>query len=446
MTTGRKFRLPASAIVALSFFILILLGTAFLCIPAASADGNTHFFRALFTATSATCVTGLVVADTASSWSGFGQAVILLLIQMGGLGFITIISIFLFYVKKKTSLSQRKLVMQSAGSVELGGVKDLVKYILIGTFIFEFAGAFALSFSFVPRVGWGRGIWQAVFTSVSAFCNAGFTLTGNFASLTPYAADPNVNLVAVLLILVGGVGFFVWGDVVRHRHRIKDYSLHSKVVLTATLALVLAGWFLFALFEWNNASTIGGYDPATKIMASLFLSVTPRTAGFNTVDYGSMTSAGKVLTDVFMFIGGSPGSTAGGVKTTTVAVFFLSALATSKRYGETHVYRRRLEDDAPAQASAVIALYVVVIIVSVLAVSAIDVSQSSDAVVFEVISAVGTVGLSCDLTPQLHVASQVILIFLMFFGRVGGFTLILIFSNDRKPVPISRVADRLIIG
>lgn len=442
----RRFRLPPSAVVALSFFILILLGTAFLCIPAASADGKTHFFRALFTATSASCVTGLAVADTATAWSAFGQAIILLLIQIGGLGFITIISIFLLYVKKHASLSQRKLVMQSAGSVELGGIKSLVKYILIGTAAFEFAGAFALSFSFVPRAGWGEGVWQAVFTSVSAFCNAGFTLTDGFASLSGYVADPNVNIVVVLLIVIGGVGFFVWGDVVRHGHRIRRYSLHSKVVLTATLALIFGGWALFALFEWNNAATIGGYDAGTKIMASLFLSVTPRTAGFGTVDYASLSGAGKVLTDVFMFIGGSPGSTAGGIKTTTVAIFILSAIATSKRYGETHVYKRRLEDDAHAQASAVVALYIAVVIVSVLVISAVDSWASADDVVFEVISAVGTVGLSCNLTPDLHIVSQSVLICLMFFGRVGGFTLILVFSNERRPVSISRVAEKLIVG
>jgi len=443
----RKFKLPAAAIVAISFFAIICFGTAVLCLPFATRDNSVNFLSALFTATSASCVTGLSVADTFSHWSYFGQAVILLLIQVGGLGFITIISLFMLYVKKHTSLSQRKLVMQSAGSVDLASIKGLVKYILLGTLIFEFSGAFLLSISFIREYGWGLGIWQAVFTSVSAFCNAGFTLTGGNLSLTPFVSDPLVNIVVVLLIVIGGIGFFVWGDVVRNGIHIKRYSFHAKVVLTATGLLIAISWALFMIFEWNNPLTIGEKGAGTKILATLFMAVTPRTAGFASVDYGGMSAAGHALTTVLMFIGGSPGSTAGGIKTATVAVFILSALATSRRYEETHVFKRRFESDAGAQASATVCLYLVVIITSVLLISGVEGTKFPlQDITFEVVSAVGTVGLSCGITESLTAFSQVILVFLMFFGRVGGYTLILIFTHDKKPVAISRVAERIIIG
>lgn len=446
----RKFKLPAAAIVAISFFAIICFGTAVLCLPFATRDNSVNFLSALFTATSASCVTGLSVADTFSHWSYFGQAVILLLIQVGGLGFITIISLFMLYVKKHTSLSQRKLVMQSAGSVDLASIKGLVKYILLGTLIFEFSGAFLLSISFIREYGWGLGIWQAVFTSVSAFCNAGFTITkivDGKTSLMMFVNDPLVNIVVVLLIVIGGIGFFVWGDVVRNGIHIKRYSFHAKVVLTATGLLIAISWALFMIFEWNNPLTIGNEGAGTKILATLFMAVTPRTAGFASVDYGGMSAAGHALTTLLMFIGGSPGSTAGGIKTATVAVFILSALATSRRYEETHVFKRRFESDAGAQASATVCLYLVVIITSVLLISGVEGTKFPlQDITFEVVSAVGTVGLSCGITESLTAFSQVILVFLMFFGRVGGYTLILIFTHDKKPVAISRVAERIIIG
>lgn len=444
-----KFKLPAAGLVALSFFMIICLGTAFLCIPAATADRSVSFLNALFTATSATCVTGLSVAGTATHWSYFGQAIILVLIQVGGLGFITIISLFMLYVKKHASLSQRKLVMQSAGSVDLASIKGLVKIILLGTLIFEFVGAFCLSFAFVPDYGWGEGIWQAVFTSVSAFCNAGFTITdkNGAVSLKPYISNPLVNITVILLIIIGGIGFFVWGDVIHHGIKINKYSFHSKVVLSTTGVLIALGWALFMAFEWNNLATIGDKGVGTKILASLFMAVTPRTAGFNTVDYANMSGAGNTLTSVLMLIGGSPGSTAGGLKTTTLAVFVLSMWATSRRYDEIHLYKRRFEADASHQASAIVCLYVLLAVASTMLICAVEGAGASlEKVAFEVISAIGTVGLSQGITAGLHAFSKVVLILLMFFGRVGGFTLVLIFAGEKKPVALSRVADKIIIG
>ncbi|MGN0806561.1 MAG: TrkH family potassium uptake protein [Candidatus Coproplasma sp.] len=449
---SQKFKFPASAVVALSFLIMILFGTAMLTMPFATRNGKVDFMNAFFTATSATCVTGLIVQDTFSYWSGFGQAVILLLIQMGGLGFITFVSLFTLYSKRHATLSQRKIAMQSAGSVELSGIKSLLKIILIGTFSFEFVGAFALSFAFVPVYGWGEGIWQAVFTSVSAFCNAGFTITGivdGKSSLMSFVGNPLVILVVCVLIIVGGIGFFVWGDVVHHGIRLKKYSLHSKIVLTTTGVLIVLGWILFGIFEWNNPATIGGESAGTKILASLFLSVTPRTAGFNSVEYANVTSATSALSLIYMFIGGSPGSTAGGIKTVTIAVFFLSFVANAKRYDEIHLYKRRFEAEASQQASSVICIYLFVVIVSVILICALEVNNPAinlENASFEVVSAIGTVGLSKGITDSLGVLSRLVLIFLMFFGRVGGFTLILIFAGDKKPVAISRVAEKMIIG
>ncbi len=457
MQKAHKFKIPAAALVALSFFVLIFVGTGLLCLPCATRDGSVDFLNALFTATSASCVTGLISTSvgTYTYWSLFGQIVILLLIQIGGLGFITILSLFLLYVKKHASLSQRKLVMQSAGSVDLASIKGLVKIILIGTLIFEFAGAFLLCISFVPVYGWGMGIWQAVFTSVSAFCNAGFTITDaptlsgttGANSLCSFVGNPLVMLVVSLLIIVGGIGFFVWGDIVHHGIHLKKYSFHSKVVLTVTGILIAFGWILFAVFEWNNPATIGNENAGVKILASLFMSVTPRTAGFNAVDYAGITPAGNALTTMLMFIGGSPGSTAGGIKTTTAAVFVLAMIATARRRDEIHLFKRRFENDSVAQAGAVVCLYLLVIVLSVLLIGGAEGTKFGlDSEIFEVVSAVGTVGLSRGITPGLHAFSKVVLVILMYFGRVGGFTLVLIFSSENKPVAMSRVAERIIIG
>lgn len=455
MQKARKFKLPAAALVAISFFIIIWVGAALLSLPFATKSGHVDFLTSLFTATSATCVTGLAVTDTATYWSYYGQAVILILIQIGGLGFITIISLFLLYVKKHTSLSQRKLVMQSAGSVDLASIKGLVKIILLGTLIFEFAGAFILCFAFVPVYGWGEGIWQSVFTSVSAFCNAGFTLTDKkdgYSSLIQFMNYPHVILTVSLLIIIGGIGFFVWGDIVHHGIHVKKYSFHSKVVLSTTGVLIILGWALFMAFEWNNPQTIGNWGAGAKVLSSLFMSITPRTAGFAAVDYSKMSGAGSTLTTVFMLIGGSPGSTAGGIKTTTLAVFVLSMWATSRRYDEIHLYKRRFEADASHQAGAIVCLYVLVAVASTMLICAVESAGIGDGaltleqVIFEVVSAVGTVGLSQGITAGLHAFSKVVLILLMYFGRVGGFTLVLIFSGEKKPVALSRVADKIIIG
>ncbi len=457
MVQTKKLKLPPAALIAISVFSVIVVGTALLCIPAASNSGEVDFMAAFFTATSATCVTGLSAVDTASHWSYFGQAIILVLMQIGGLGLITILSVFFMYMQKRVSLSQRKLVMQSAGSVNLEGIKKLIKYIIIVTFTCEFIGAVLLATSFVPVMGWGRGIWQSVFTGVSAFCNCGFTLTGWYGqdSLNAYISDPVVCLTVCSLIVIGGIGFFVWGDIIKNGIHFRRYSFHSKVVLTTTASLIIAGWALFMAFEWNNPASIGNQSVGTKILAALVMSICPRTAGFNTVSSGTLSGAGGMLAIVLMFIGGSPGSTAGGIKTTTIAVLIMSAISTSRRRTEAHIFKRRFEDDALPQAGTVFFIYLSMVILCSMIISAIEAQSgfTTHQIVFEVVSAIGTVGLSCGpdaanptLTGLLSSGSQLILIFLMFLGRVGGFTLILVFTNERKPVTISRVPDSLIIG
>lgn len=454
MASIKKLKLPPSAIIAMSVLGVIAVGTALLCIPAASNSGTSDFMAAFFTATSATCVTGLSAVDTAGHWSYFGQAVILVLMQIGGLGLITILSVFFMYVRKHTSLSQRKLVMQSAGSVNLEGIKKLLKYIMLVTFTCEIVGAVLLATSFVPVMGWGRGIWQSVFTGVSAFCNCGFTLTGWYGqdSLNAYITDPVVCLTVCALIVIGGIGFFVWGDIIKNGIHLRRYSFHSKVVLTTTACLIIVGWALFMAFEWNNAASIGSQSVGTKLLATLVMSICPRTAGFNTVSSGTLSGAGGILTIVLMFIGGSPGSTAGGIKTTTLVVLVMSAISTSRRRSQSQIFGRRFGDDALPQAGTVFSIYLTAVIICSMIICAIEAQSgfTTHQIVFEVVSAIGTVGLSCGpqttLTGLLTCGSQLILIFLMFLGRVGGFTLILVFSSERKPVTVSRVPDDIIIG
>ncbi len=334
-------------IVALGFLMLIALGTVLLMLPVSSRDGSsTSFIEALFTSSSASCVTGLVVVDTFAHWSVFGQIVILCLIQVGGLGFLTILTMFSMLFHRKIGLKERSLLQESVNTMYIGGIVRLIRKILFGTIVIELIGAALLSIRFIPMLGAGRGIYTSIFTSVSAFCNAGFDLMGRFeefSSLVMFRDDILVTGVVSLLILIGGIGFFVWDDISVNRHHIGRYQLHTKLVLIATLVLTILGTAAFCFVEYNNE--LAGMNAAGKINASFFMSVTPRTAGFNTVDIAGMSPGGKFLTIVYMFIGGNPGSTAGGVKTITIIVLILSAWSSLRNYGSVNVMKRRLESD-----------------------------------------------------------------------------------------------------
>lgn len=441
------FKLTSTQIIALFFVAVIAVGTLLLCLPIASKSREwTPLLDSAFTATSATCVTGLIVRDTFTHWSLFGQLVILTMIQIGGLGVMTIIMTFSVFTKKKISLYERKLLMQSAGTMRSSGVIRLLKQIIKVTFICEGTGAILLATRFCPELGFAKGLYYSVFHAVSAFCNAGFDLMGRygeFSSLTPFYSDITVNITVCALIICGGIGFIVWQDIVTHGIKFKNYSLHSKIVLTTSAVLILSGWLVF-FFTEKNAS-LANLTTGEKILASFFQSVTSRTAGFNTVPLNRLSGAGVVLMSVLMMIGGSPGSTAGGIKTTTVAVMFFELIAAAKGDKDTVVFKRRLEDDTVKRAGAIISAYTAAVIIALIAISSAENLPLSD-VLFEVASAVGTVGLTVGITPTLSSFSHIVLMLLMFAGRIGGLTIIVAFAERREHAKLTRPTEKILIG
>ncbi len=440
-------KLTYTQIIALFFVAVIAIGTLLLCLPIASKSREwTPLLDSAFTATSATCVTGLIVRDTFTHWSLFGQLVILTMIQIGGLGVMTIIMTFSVFAKKKISLYERKLLMQSAGTMRSSGVIRLLKQIIKVTLICEGAGAILLATRFCPELGLAKGLYYSVFHAVSAFCNAGFDLMGRygeFSSLTPFYSDITVNMTVCALIICGGIGFIVWQDIVTHGLKIKKYSLHSKIVLTTSAALILSGWLVFFITERN--ASLSTLTTGEKILAAFFQSVTSRTAGFNTVPLNHLSGAGVVLMSVLMMIGGSPGSTAGGIKTTTVAVMFFELIAAAKGDKDTVVFKRRLEDDTVKRSGAIISAYLAAVIIALVAISSAENLPLSD-VLFEVASAVGTVGLTVGITPTLSSFSHIILMLLMFAGRIGGLTIIVAFAERRDHAKLTRPKEQILIG
>ena len=446
MKKKHRFQLSPPRLIALGFFVVILIGAGLLMLPVSYQGDAPGFLNALFTSTSATCVTGLVVRDTFTGWTTFGQTVILCLIQLGGLGFMTVITLISFALGRRLGLYDRKVLMQSAGNISLAGVGSLIRKIIPFTFLFEACGAALLAIRFVPEFGPARGIYFSVFHAVSAFCNAGFDLMGvrsPFSSLTAYAGDPLVTLTLSLLVIIGGLGFLVWRDMGNQKYHWKKYHLHTKMVLTTTGILLLGGWLLFFVFERN--ASLKGLPLGDQLLASFFQSVTPRTAGFNTVDLNSMSESGKMLTNVLMLIGGSPGSTAGGIKTTTIAVLVLSAIVSAKGYTKVNAFRFNIDRDMLRQACSIVTIYLLMAVFAVLAVCAFDPVSMSQAM-YEVNSAIATVGLSLGITPTLSAASRIVIILLMYAGRIGGLTFVLLFSERKKEPPIDRPVGKLLIG
>lgn len=434
-------------IIALGFFIIIMTGTILLMLPVSTRNGQgAAFLEALFTATSASCVTGLVVQDTSTYWTAFGQGVILAMIQIGGLGFMTIATMFFLILRKRVHLRGRELLTESISVSQVGGIMRLAKKILLGTFLLEGIGALLLMIRFVPLYG-RQGIWMSVFHSVSAFCNGGFDLmgqyTGAYSSLTFFVDDWLVNLVIMALIVIGGVGFIVWDDILTYKLAIKKYHLHSKIVLWMSAILIFGGALLFLIVERN--ATGAGLSPGAQVLAALFDSVTARTAGFNTVDTAGLSDAGKLLTIALMFIGGSPGSTAGGVKTTTIVVLFLYSFSYMRSNRSTSIFGRSLEDDALRKASAVfftnlmLALGVTILISSIQKLPVLD-------ILFETFSAIGTVGMSTGLTRELNDISRVLIIFLMYCGRVGSLSFANALAGKRKTAPVKNAVEKITIG
>ena len=442
----KRFRLSPARWISLGFLLVILTGTGLLMLPFASKGEPAGFLDALFTATSATCVTGLVVRDTFTGWTTFGQSVILFLIQLGGLGFMTVITMISYALGKHLGLYNRKILMQSAGNTSLSGVGSLIRRIIPFTFLFELSGAAMLAIRFVPRFGWARGLWFSVFHSISAFCNAGFDLMGAeapYASLTAYQTDALVTLTISLLIIIGGLGFLVWRDLFQNKFRWSKYQLHTKLVIATTAVLLIGGWILFMILETH--ASLEGLSFGDKLLASFFETVTPRTAGFNTSDLNAMSEGGNMLTNILMLIGGSPGSTAGGIKTTTVAVLILSTLVSARGHTRVTVFRYSIDRDLIRQACSIVCLYLMMALTAILAICAIDPVGVKQAM-FEVNSAIATVGLSLGITPTLSAASRVILVLLMYAGRIGVLTFILVFSERKTEPPVDRPNGKLLIG
>ncbi len=440
-----KIKLTPTQVLALGFATIILIGTLLLMLPVATKSGErTDFLTALFTATSATCVTGLVVVDTKTYWSVFGQIVIMLLIQIGGLGIMTMSTLFALILGRKITFKERLVMQEAFNTNSLGGIVKFAKYILMVSFLFESIGAIMLTLRFLPQMGLKKAVYYGLFHSISAFNNAGFDLMGNFESLTGYVSDWVVNLVVMGLIIFGGLGFYVLLDIYEHRH-FNKFTLHSKIVITITLLLIAIGTLLIFLFEYNNPKTLGPLDFPTKILAALFQAVTPRTAGFNTLSLSDMTVASKFLTIILMFIGASPAGTGGGIKTTTFAVILYTVLSVIQGEEETVLYKRTISRNIVYKAVA-ISFISVFIIFSVTMVLSITETSNFLTVLYETTSAFGTVGLSLGLTPELSTVGRIIIIFTMYAGRVGPLTLALALAKrQRKPKPIIKYAEEKIM-
>ena len=406
-------------VIILGFFSVILLGSLLLMLPFSTRDGQgASFADGLFTATSAVCVTGLIVRDTATYWSEFGQAIILTLIQIGGMGVVTIAVAIAVASGRKIGLMQRSTMQEAISAHQVGGIVRLTKFILKTSISIELLGALLLAPVFCKDFGIFKGLWYSVFHSISAFCNAGFDLIGvrePFSSLTSYASNPIVNFTIMALIITGGLGFVTWADIKKNKFHFRKYNMQSKVILTVTAGLLIFPAIYFFFCEFSNLP-IG-----ERILSSLFQSVTPRTAGFNTVDLTLLTETGLMIMIILMLIGGSPGSTAGGMKTTTVAVLFSSALAVFRKQDFAHFFSRRIPDNAVKNAATILMMYLTLFLGGGMVISYIEEVPLMSAL-FETSSAIGTVGLSLGLTPSLGMVSKSILILLMFFGRVGGLT------------------------
>ena len=436
-------RLSSFQLVIVGFLAVILLGTLLLSLPLSSHAGVwTSFADALFTATSAVCVTGLVVQDTATYWSGFGQAVILLLIQIGGLGVASMAALFALLSGRRIGLLQRSTLQDSLSAHQIGGVVKMTSFLLKGAVLAELTGAVLLLPVFCAR--WGvRGVWMALFHSVSAFCNAGFDLMGDksgpFSSLCAYAAHPWVVLVICSLIVLGGLGFLTWDDLRTHRHHLRRYRMQSKVILCSTAVLIVLPTALFFFAQFREGSLL------ERLCLSLFQAVTPRTAGFNTADLSTLRPLGRTVMIALMLIGGSPGSTAGGMKTTTAAVLLANALTVFRRGKSISLFGRRLEDGVVNNAGALLLLYLTLPLAGAVLLSEAE-GLPMGKCLFETASALGTVGLSLGLTPTLGALSRMVLIVLMFLGRVGGLTLIYAMFSSRRVEVSRRPIEKIMVG
>lgn len=436
-------RLSSSQIIILGFAAVILLGSLLLMLPFATKDGHGAVFTdALFTATSAVCVTGLVVQDTATYWSAFGHAVILTLIQIGGMGVVTVAIAISTFSGKQISLKQRSTMQEAISAHKVGGIVRLTGFIIKMTIFFELLGALVMAPTFCSEFGFFKGVWYAIFHSISAFCNAGFDLMGvksEYSSLTYFIANPVINSAVIALIIIGGIGFLTWEDIKTNKHHIRRYRMQSKVILTTTALLILFPALYFFFFEFGNKPL------GERVWSSLFQAVTPRTAGFNTADLTQISEAGSLLTIMLMLIGGSPGSTAGGMKTTTLAVMLSTAVSVFRRREHARFFGRRISDDTVRNAATVFMMYLVLFLTGGFVISRVE-GLPLLTCLYETASAIGTVGLTLGITPDLGIVSQIILIFLMYIGRVGGLTLIFSTVSGNRGNTARLPQEKLTVG
>lgn len=442
-----KRRLSQVQTIALGFLIVILAGSLLLMLPFATVKGeSTSYLDALFTATSASCVTGLIVQDTFLHWTWFGRTVILVLIQIGGLGFISIGVFFAVLLRRKISLRQRGLMQESVNALHISGMVKLTRFIIKGTLIIEGIGALLLSFRFIPQYGFLRGIYYSVFHAVSAFCNAGFDLMGHKApydSFVSYQGDIYVNLILMALILIGGLGFLVWLDIRKHKFAFRKMELHTKIVLTMTGLLIVVPAVIFWIIERNRI--LADMSVPEQVISSLFAVVTPRTAGFNTIDVAAMGENSKLLTIFLMFIGGNPGSTAGGIKTTTFVMMLLFIGANFRGNKTCNLFGRRLDEAGIQKAMVVFGTNLFLALIVSFIISSVQSLPMMD-ILFESFSAIGTVGMSTGITRDLTTLSRILIMFLMFCGRTGSLSFAMSILEHKKEPKVQNPVERIRIG
>ena len=436
--------------IVLSFALLTLIGAALLTLPISSNSGNmTPILNTIFTSTSAISGAGLVLYDTYTHWSLFGRIVILLLIQIGNLGFIIVLSMFSLFLRKRIGIYERRVLMQSEGTLRLSGVVKLLKRIFFITFFTEFLGATILAIKYIPEFGVGPGIELSIFHSVSAFCNAGFDVFGCAGgSITDFSSNYVVLITLMILIMSGGLGFIVWSDLIDTKFKWKKFQLHTKIVIVCNLVLVLVPALMFFLTEFTTFGQKGNFihlPLGEKILNSFFLAVSPRTAGFNSIDLNELTSSGKLLTMILMFIGGNSGSTAGGVKVTTIVVVLANLIASAKNKEHVVIFKRRVSNSIIRQASSLFLAYAVMVIASTVIITAFE-TFTLEQVIFEVISAVGTVGLTLGVSAEAGVLTKLILAFLMYAGRLGALTLFGAIMQDKEKKTLIEPQGRLLVG
>ena len=442
----KKFSLSPVQVLAIGFALTILTGGILLSLPISSITGETtDFVDALFTSTTSVCVTGLVTVDTGTHWNYFGKTVILILIQIGGLGFMTFSTLTAVMLGKKITLKNRLLMQEAYNAFNIQGIIKMVKYVVTFTLAVECIGAILLMTQFIPLYGWGRGIYYGIFHSISAFCNAGIDLIGNFQSFVPFNTNKVVVVTLFSLIAIGGLGFAVWMEIFQFK-KFKNMSLHAKVVIVTTLGLIFGGALLFFIIEYSNQATMASLSFSDKITNSLFASITPRTAGMNTVSTSDMRMSSRLLTMILMFIGGSPGSTAGGIKTTAFAALLFTVVCVIKGREDTEIFERHLDKGTVYKAFTVVVMGITIVMTGTLILSFFNPTFSMEQIVYECISAFATVGLTEGITTQLHIVSKYTIISMMYLGRVGPLTFILALANLKMPAKYKYPEDKILIG